>query len=93
MLEYSIIFTFSLASVSIFARMQVNTVQSFAAEISRDQKTDGWTRESCFILLQFVNALKNLQARGIEEAPKNLNNVVLCREDKDACYRLYLLHG
>ncbi|XP_043267223.1 uncharacterized protein [Venturia canescens] len=81
------------AFVSVFARMQVNTVQSFAVEISRDEKTDVWLRASCFVLLQLVNALKNLQARGIEEASKNLGNLVLCREDKDTCYRLYMLRG
>ena len=48
-------------------------------------------RESSFMLLQLVSALKSLQARGIEEAPKNLTNVVLCREEKDAYHRLYLL--
>ena len=45
------------------------------------------------MLLQFVTALKSLQARGIEESASSLNNVVLCREDKDAYYRLYLLQG
>ena len=59
----------------------------------KDSKDEGTTKDSFFVLLQFVNAMKNLQARGIEEAPKNLSNVVLCREDKDACYRLYLLQG
>lgn len=82
-----------IASISIFPHMQVSTVQSFAAEISRDQKYEGWLRASCFVLLQLVNALKNLQARGIEEGSKNLGNLVLCREDKDTCYRLYMLQG
>lgn len=50
-------------------------------------------REASFVLLQFVTALKSLQARGIEESARSLNNVVLCREDKDAYYRLYLLQG
>ncbi|XP_015598904.1 PHD finger protein rhinoceros isoform X2 [Cephus cinctus] len=80
------------ATISVLPRLQVNTIQSFAA-ISKDSKDDNVIRESSFILLQFVNALKSLQARGIEESPKNLSNVVLCREDKDACYRLYLLQG
>lgn len=54
---------------------------------------EGTVREASFVLLQFVTALKSLQARGIEESARSLSNVVLCREDKDAYYRLYLLQG
>ncbi|XP_012281505.1 uncharacterized protein LOC105700329 isoform X2 [Orussus abietinus] len=79
------------ATISVLPRLQVNTIQSFAA-MTKDSKEEP-SRESSFVLLQFVNALKNLQARGIEDAPRDLSNVVLCREDKDACYRLYLLQG
>ncbi|XP_051164473.1 uncharacterized protein LOC127283559 isoform X2 [Leptopilina boulardi] len=80
------------ATISILPRLQVNTIQSFGA-MTKDIIDEGTTKDSFFVLLQFVNALKNLQARGIEESPKNLSNVVLCREDKDACYRIYLLQG
>ncbi|KAG7190663.1 hypothetical protein KM043_006741 [Ampulex compressa] len=80
------------ATISVLPRLQVGTIQSFGAA-SRDAHDEGATREASFVLLQFVNALKSLQARGIEEASKSLNNVVLCREDKDSCYRLYLLQG
>ncbi|KAK2579901.1 hypothetical protein KPH14_007581 [Odynerus spinipes] len=80
------------ATISVFPRLQVSTVQAFGSA-TKDSQDEGATRESSFVLLQFVNALKSLQARGIEESPKSLSNVMLCREDKDACYRLYLLQG
>lgn len=80
-----------LATISVFPRLQVSTIQSFGT-MSKDGH-EVTMREAFFVLLQFVNALKSLQARGIEESSKNLSNVVLCREDKDAYYRLYLLQG
>ncbi|KAI4493978.1 hypothetical protein M0802_009354 [Mischocyttarus mexicanus] len=80
------------ATISVFPRLQVSTVQAFGL-VTKDSQDEGSIRESSFVLLQFVNALKSLQARGIEESSKGLSNVMLCREDKDACYRLYLLQG
>lgn len=80
------------ATISVLPRLQVSTIQLFGAT-SRDPHEEGAIRESSFVLLQFVTALKSLQARGIEESARSLNNVVLCREDKDAYYRLYLLQG
>ncbi|KAL2746278.1 putative serine/threonine-protein kinase isoform X1 [Vespula maculifrons] len=80
------------AAISVFPRLQVSTVQAFGLA-TKDSQDEGATRESSFVLLQFVNALKSLQARGIEESSKSLSNVMLCREDKDVCYRLYLLQG
>ncbi|KAF7407963.1 hypothetical protein HZH66_002500 [Vespula vulgaris] len=80
------------AAISVFSRLQVSTVQAFGLA-TKDSQDEGATRESSFVLLQFVNALKSLQARGIEESSKSLSNVMLCREDKDVCYRLYLLQG
>lgn len=78
------------ATISIFPRLQVCTIQSFGS-MKKDLKDESTVRECSFVLLQFVSALKSLQARGIEDAPKNLTSVVLCRDDKDSCYRLYLL--
>lgn len=80
------------ATISVLPRLQVSTIQLFGAT-SRDPHEEGAIREASFVLLQFVTALKSLQARGIEESARSLNNVVLCREDKDAYYRLYLLQG
>lgn len=80
-----------LATISVLPRLHVTTIQSF---VSRDASNEGGAnREASFVLLQLVNALKSLQARGIEDTSKSLNDVILCREDKDACYRLYLLQG
>ncbi|XP_047370567.1 uncharacterized protein LOC124957596 isoform X2 [Vespa velutina] len=80
------------AAISVFPRLQVSTIQGFGLA-TKDSQDEGITRESSFVLLQFVNALKSLQARGIEESSKSLSNVILCREEKDVCYRLYLLQG
>lgn len=70
----------------------MSTMQSFGSA-TKDLHDEGTIREASFVLLQFVTALKSLQARGIEESAHSLNNVVLCREDKDAYYRLYVLQG
>lgn len=80
------------ATISVLPRLHVTTVQSFGAT-SREMDHESSIRSASFVLLQLVNALKSLQARGIEDASRSLNDVVLCREDKDACYRLYLLQG
>ncbi|XP_011500954.1 PREDICTED: serine/arginine repetitive matrix protein 2-like [Ceratosolen solmsi marchali] len=84
------------ATISVLPRLQVNTLKSFAEAIGEAEasiKDENATRESSFVLLQLVSALKSLQARGIEEAPGSLVNVVLCRENKDAYHRLYLFQG
>nr|XP_031847524.1 treacle protein isoform X1 [Nomia melanderi]XP_031847525.1 treacle protein isoform X1 [Nomia melanderi]XP_031847526.1 treacle protein isoform X1 [Nomia melanderi]XP_031847528.1 treacle protein isoform X1 [Nomia melanderi] len=80
------------ATISVLPRLQVSTIQSFGSS-TKDMHDEGTVREASFVLLQFVTALKSLQARGIEESARSLSNVVLCREDKDAYYRLYLLQG
>lgn len=52
-------------------------------------------REVGFVMLQLVNGLKTIQAKGIEELPMSLSNVILCKdlENKDAQARLCVLHG
>jgi hypothetical protein len=52
-------------------------------------------REVGFVMLQLVNGLKMLQAKGIEEMPQSLSNVILCKEldNKDAQARLCVLQG
>lgn len=79
-----------LATISVLPCLHVTTIQSFGA-MSKDINGEGASREPSFILLQLVNALKSLQARGIEDASRSLSDVVLCRED--VYYRLYLLQG
>lgn len=53
------------------------------------------SREVGFVLLQLVNGLKSLQAKGIEELPLSLSNVILCKdlENKEAQAKLCVLHG
>ena len=50
-------------------------------------------REVGFVMLQLVNGLKSLQAKGIEEMPLSLSNVILCKEveNKEAQARLCVL--
>ncbi|KAL7292175.1 hypothetical protein TKK_0014130 [Trichogramma kaykai] len=82
----------SQATISVLPRLQVHTLKTFADSLQVDSD-EAATRELAFVLLQLVSAFKSLQAQGIEEAPKSLDNVVLCREEKDIHYRLYLFQG
>lgn len=52
-------------------------------------------REVGFIILQLVNGLKNMQAKGIEEMPLSLSNIIMCREldNKDQQAKLCILQG
>jgi len=87
---YLTMFFFVLATISVLPCLHVTTIQSFGT-MSKDISGEGASREASFILLQLVNALKSLQARGIEDTSRSLSDVVLCRED--VYYRLYLLQG
>jgi len=45
-------------------------------------------------MLQLVNALKMLQAQGIEELPLSLNSFILTKEmDREAHHRLSIIQG
>lgn len=51
-------------------------------------------REVAFIMLQLINALKMMQAKGHEEMPLSLANVIMIREvDKDTQSKLCILQG
>lgn len=51
-------------------------------------------REVGFIMLQLVNGLKMMQAKGVEDMPLNLSNVIMCRElEKETQARLCILQG
>ncbi|XP_044009034.1 uncharacterized protein LOC122852949 isoform X2 [Aphidius gifuensis] len=84
-------------TVSILAPIEISTIKLFLSTLSKnhqDQQNNNnefINRECYLILLQFINVLKNLQARGIEELPMSLNNFLLARDDKDTSYRLYHL--
>ncbi|XP_020281983.1 proteoglycan 4 isoform X2 [Pseudomyrmex gracilis] len=78
------------ATISVLTCSHVTTIQLFG-DMLKNINNESANKEASFVLLQLVNALKSLQARGIEYASKSLNDVVLCRED--VYYRLYLLQG
>lgn len=51
-------------------------------------------REVGFIMLQLLNGLKMLQAKGVEALPLSLSNIIMCREfDKETQARLCILQG
>ncbi|GAB0099695.1 uncharacterized protein DMENIID0001_155820 [Sergentomyia squamirostris] len=52
-------------------------------------------REVGFVMLQLINGLKSLQAKGTEEMPLTLSNVILCKEvdNKEAQARLCVLQS
>lgn len=51
-------------------------------------------REVGFIMLQLVNGLKMMQAKGVEDMPLSLSNIIMCRElEKETQARLCILQG
>lgn len=51
-------------------------------------------REVGFIMLQLVNGLKMMQAKGVEDMPLHLCNIIMCRElEKETQARLCILQG
>lgn len=71
------------------------TICSIQPNIGNSSVDDILYREVGFVMLQLVNGLKNLQAKGIEEMPASLPNVILCKEidNKEAQARLCVLQG
>lgn len=84
-----------LATISVLPWLQVNTIQSYNEVLQSKMLTNEETwKDSNFVMLQLVNALKTLQAQGIEELPLSLNSFVLCKDmDKDSNHRLCVLQG
>lgn len=84
------------ASIAVLPWLQITTIQSYGENLKNQgnmSQEDTW-KEASFILLQIVNALKILQAQGIEELALSLNSFVLCKElDKDSHQRLCVLQG
>ena len=69
-------------------------MEIFATRVSKNIKknSQSWEKEVSFILLQFINALKYLQAQGIEEiSSSSLDYFLLVRDDKDPHYRIVML--
>jgi hypothetical protein len=84
------------ATVAVLPWLQVSTIQSYSESLKLKGSAthdDVW-KDASFIMLQLVNALKILQAQGIEELSLTLNSFVLCKEmDKDNHHRLCVLQG
>ncbi|CAH1119341.1 unnamed protein product [Phaedon cochleariae] len=83
------------ATVSVLPCIQVNSIPSYCESVkSKVQNLDEQWKDATFIMLQLVNALKTLQAQGIEELPLSLTSFVLCKDmDKDTHHRLCVLQG
>lgn len=83
------------ATISVLPWLQVNTIQTYSEVLQSKMLSNEETwKDSNFIMLQLVNALKTLQAQGIEELPMSLNSFVLCKDmDKDGSHRLCVLQG
>jgi hypothetical protein len=81
--------------VSVFPRMQVETLSSFSSKLATTTKmnSQSWEKENSFVLLQLINALKFLQAQGIEDTRPDLDHFLLCREDRDSHYRVVIVTG
>ena len=68
--------------MNVYGRLQVETLEMFAGRLASLKLSSlggsQQEKEVCFILLQLTNALKYLQAQGIEELPtskvKNCRN-------------------
>lgn len=92
--ENRLIFSSFTATITVLPWMQVNTIQSFSNTLKSKTPNEETSKENVFIMLQLVNALKNLQAQGIEELPVSLNSFVLCKDmEKDFYQKLFVLQG
>lgn len=74
-------------------RLQIETIETYGKTLSTGAISDETKKEINFILLQIINALKCLQAQGIEEAPVNLTNLIVCREERDPHPRVCITHS
>ncbi|XP_072386894.1 uncharacterized protein [Diabrotica undecimpunctata] len=81
------------ATIQVLPYLQINTIQTYGDVLKAKSQEDSW-KDSNFVLLQLVNALKTIQAQGIEELPLSLNTFVLCKDmDKESHHRLCVLQG
>ena len=85
-----------LATVGVLPWLQISTIQSYSdtLKLKGSQTHEETWKDASFIMLQLVNALKILQAQGIEELALSLNSFILCKEmDKESHVRLCVLQG
>ncbi|KAK5649960.1 hypothetical protein RI129_000989 [Pyrocoelia pectoralis] len=84
------------ASVAVLPWIQVNTIQTYTELLKNklNSAQEELLKDACFIVLQLVNALKILQAQGIEELPLSLTSFIIFKEmEKDTHHRLCVLQG
>lgn len=96
-LLYFLINALTVASVAVLPWIQVNTIYTYTDLLRSKLGTNSQEelyKDACFILLQLINALKMLQAQGIEELPLSLTSFMIYKEmDKDCHHRLCILQG
>ncbi|XP_050304024.1 titin [Anthonomus grandis grandis] len=82
------------ATISVLPWLQVHTIESYGEHLrTKSEQEENW-RDGFFVMLQLVNALKVLQAQGIEELPLSLSSFVLTKEvDRESHFRLCILQG
>lgn len=85
---FSLRFSF-LATIVVLAQAHVDTIQSYGECL---YSTEGLTtkeyqlvqteqiHEAIFVMLQVINGLKCLQARGMEEIPESLTSFIALKE-------------
>ncbi|XP_076260571.1 uncharacterized protein LOC143196616 isoform X2 [Rhynchophorus ferrugineus] len=82
------------ATVAVLPWLQINTIETYGECLKNKSTQDETWKDGFFIMLQLVNALKMLQAQGIEELPLSLSSFVLCKDmDRDTHHRLCILQG
>ena len=88
-----IVFSVGEVVIHVYNRLQVQTLEMFADQTSQTVKfnAQSWEKDISFVLLQLTNALKYLQAQGIEEVPATLDPFILVRDDKDLHFRVVIL--
>lgn len=87
------LFSSSIGIVSVFGRLQVETLETYTKKLAGSAKmtSQSWEKEVSFVLLQLTNGLKSLQAQGIEEVTATLEHFLLIRADKDPHFRIIIL--
>ncbi|XP_041980190.1 uncharacterized protein LOC121733867 isoform X2 [Aricia agestis] len=66
------------ATIVVLAQAQVDTIQSYGETLS--DHTAETTHEAIFMMLQLINGLKCLQARGVEEIPESLTSFIVLKD-------------
>ncbi|XP_039754643.1 uncharacterized protein LOC120629716 isoform X2 [Pararge aegeria] len=72
------------ATIVVLAHANVDTIQSYGedlhSETAKDNQPTDQIHEAIFMMLQLINGLKCLQARGVEEIPESLTSFIVLRE-------------